>query len=1033
MMNMERALVPLAAGLALSLTSALSFGQVVDGVRDASYGTPLSIQGARVIDIVVAGPVSGSIQTNNSNVGGVGAYLGGDFDGPPENVLTGLEFVIPTSELNWDGVSPIKIAAFINGQGHDYLANQIIGGMDVSFFSPPGNPGEPRNVDFSDDLLYPGSQHRAIVDVLSGTTEAIDGTATGYPAPLWVQDVPTGFGNNTNPDQHAAGGSEFNALRAYRDDNGTPGNTSDDLIYVHISGNLQTNFNKIDVFFDVRSGGQQLLRNDNASIDYGGLNRMGSSMEGNGLRFDTDFAADYYFTMTTGNNASPELYASSAVIFTDGDPNFGTEDEAGNYLAGGAAVDGPYTGIGPNGGEITYHLDNSNVLGVSSPGGGTGGDSPVVTDPATVNTGIEFAINLDQLGYDDNGQVSIAGFLMYSGWDYFSNQVIGGLPANTNSLGSPAADKSFNDSDPNGVPGNQFVTVAVPVSPSTTLPTLNGTREASYGSPLWVNANSTSFGDNNNPGQNDATGSEIDAVYAQVVQDGSGDRLLYVFVAGNIGQFHRLVTFFDLKAGEGQNQLRGDNPDIDFNGLNNMEGFRFDAGFAPDFVLGYHLGLNETTLEVQHYFDGAELFTDGSESQVPVGGRFAGGVKTTDPLSGEIVYREGFGNNTLGGGNQRFNANGSELAAAYARIGTIIDPFGPSVPALYLFFSGNLEPNGNKLDIFFDTQSGNGQNTLIWDDPENPNGYQGNPLFDFPSGGQSHALNRMGGPFPIYLYDEFGELVLDKFGEPIIADSQPGLTFDAGFNADHYFSIELFGVDTSAGFPSATAQALFARLRGALGGSDPGEGRFVGQTLLYDGAEGIFENGDLAEFELIRAFIDNSNTAGVPGGSSPGIATADISGPASAANTGIEIAIPLSDLNWDGESVIRIQAFINGISHDFVSNQSLQGICSYDLGEPRFVNFGDHDGVQFIELQRVPASNSFINLSAAPGECVDPVEPPACPVDINGDGIVNADDLGILLGNFGCSGACEGDINEDGTVNADDLGLLLGAFGVICE
>lgn len=60
-----------------------------------------------------------------------------------------------------------------------------------------------------------------------------------------------------------------------------------------------------------------------------------------------------------------------------------------------------------------------------------------------------------------------------------------------------------------------------------------------------------------------------------------------------------------------------------------------------------------------------------------------------------------------------------------------------------------------------------------------------------------------------------------------------------------------------------------------------------------------------------------------------------------------------------------------------------------------------------------------------------PLDPVAGIVgDLNGDGVVDADDLGILLNHFGCTGAaCDGDINGDGVVNADDLGLLLGAFG----
>ena len=49
------------------------------------------------------------------------------------------------------------------------------------------------------------------------------------------------------------------------------------------------------------------------------------------------------------------------------------------------------------------------------------------------------------------------------------------------------------------------------------------------------------------------------------------------------------------------------------------------------------------------------------------------------------------------------------------------------------------------------------------------------------------------------------------------------------------------------------------------------------------------------------------------------------------------------------------------------------------------------------------------------------------PADLNGDGIVNGGDLGILLGNWGGTGT--GDINGDGLVNGQDLGILLGSWG----
>lgn len=47
--------------------------------------------------------------------------------------------------------------------------------------------------------------------------------------------------------------------------------------------------------------------------------------------------------------------------------------------------------------------------------------------------------------------------------------------------------------------------------------------------------------------------------------------------------------------------------------------------------------------------------------------------------------------------------------------------------------------------------------------------------------------------------------------------------------------------------------------------------------------------------------------------------------------------------------------------------------------------------------------------------------------DLNGDGVVDGSDLGLLLALWG-SGSAEGDLNGDGVVDAADLGLLLGAW-----
>lgn len=59
---------------------------------------------------------------------------------------------------------------------------------------------------------------------------------------------------------------------------------------------------------------------------------------------------------------------------------------------------------------------------------------------------------------------------------------------------------------------------------------------------------------------------------------------------------------------------------------------------------------------------------------------------------------------------------------------------------------------------------------------------------------------------------------------------------------------------------------------------------------------------------------------------------------------------------------------------------------------------------------------------------------PACPADLNHDGIVNTGDLTLLLARFGQSVApgSTGDINGDGVVTTPDLTALLVRFGQSC-
>lgn len=58
---------------------------------------------------------------------------------------------------------------------------------------------------------------------------------------------------------------------------------------------------------------------------------------------------------------------------------------------------------------------------------------------------------------------------------------------------------------------------------------------------------------------------------------------------------------------------------------------------------------------------------------------------------------------------------------------------------------------------------------------------------------------------------------------------------------------------------------------------------------------------------------------------------------------------------------------------------------------------------------------------------------PACPADLDKDGMIGLSDLSIMLTNFGgAGGPCDGDLDGNGTVDLADLSELLTAFGLAC-
>ncbi|MFG0283807.1 MAG: MYXO-CTERM sorting domain-containing protein [Phycisphaerales bacterium JB039] len=270
------------------------------------------------------------------------------------------------------------------------------------------------------------------------SAQVIDGAsfAGEYGPALFAQTVGTGFGDNVDPARDFAGGSEIDGLF---------GRISGGMLYLGVSGNLETNFNKLDLFFDVAPGGQNKLRGDNPDVDFNGLNRMGDDGSGNGLRFDAGFAADYFVTYTNGigGSGNPEHYISAAQILTGG-------GGLGAFVGGGEKSLGRISGAGPLGGAIEIDGDNSNIAGVGPLG------DPFVSDPAGVDTGFELAISLTELGWDGSSPIVVAGFINGGGHDFVSNQLLGGLDAGTGNLGEPRA------IDLSAIAGAQYVVIPTP-------------------------------------------------------------------------------------------------------------------------------------------------------------------------------------------------------------------------------------------------------------------------------------------------------------------------------------------------------------------------------------------------------------------------------------------------------------------------------------------------------------------------------------------------------------------------------------------
>ena len=272
----------------------------------------------------------------------------------------------------------------------------------------------------------------ALVIAISSTSVHADGTVDGtigaaYGPAVSVQTVNTQFGDEDGPDGvGGADGGELDA--AYLSIIG-------DRLFIGITGNVETDsFNKLNLFIDSRSGGENIL---SALPEYDFAN---VSTNLGLVSFAPGFEADFHVFGRAGlgnyevdfvdrqGGTSTNVLSSFGSAILSGD--FGTAiGTIGSTAGTGDGVTGPAAAM-----PIDFALDNSNIAGVVA-----GTDAAVTADALAVTTGAEFSIALSDLDAEPGDTITIV--VAYSNGDYnfFSNQYLGGLPAGTENLGADGA------------------------------------------------------------------------------------------------------------------------------------------------------------------------------------------------------------------------------------------------------------------------------------------------------------------------------------------------------------------------------------------------------------------------------------------------------------------------------------------------------------------------------------------------------------------------------------------------------------------
>jgi len=682
----------------------------------------------------------------------------------------------------------------------------------------------------------------------------------------------------------------------------------------------------------------------------------------------------------------------------------------------GLAVAQPATVDGVKGAGEPYVLlwaqNQPTGFGDNTAGKYTGGDFG--DPPGDVATGVEIRIPLAELNLVGSETLDIGGWVNSGDRTYKSNQIIGALPVDTGNIGGAGTDFTAAPFDTT----TQHVTVDLSAAPTTT-PTVDGTKDAGYGSAVFLQGNYTGFG-NETDGTVDGDGpngggSEIDALY--VAKDAT---YLYLFVAGNL-EFNGngLDIYIDTPAG-GSNVIGSGSGSGAFI-VNGQTGTTFDAAMDADYLISVDSWDDDSdgmTPNVPRAWAGPLSGSiDDCGSLAGWGASNAGDCTGGD--SGAPAVRLGVDDSNIAGvigspGNPSPVSPdadwgyGSEIDNVWAYMD---DENSDTVPdKLYILVGGNAEVNYNKLNFFLDTQSG-GQNALRGDNVD----------ISF------NGLNRMGESDPV-------------------AGSGDGVHFDTGFAPDYWFDMN-DGVDGGTGNLQNYTDCAVLRTDGPLfdlfSGFILDYGSYFG-GFVTDGSgvpvaspvEVMDFSGPLADIQdgtksslyanyaprtlqldpmnpvsgLLQSAIDNSNVDGVSDASADG---------ACAVETGLEICIDLNEAGWDGSQDILFTGWVSNSGFDYVSNQVIGGLPAADnLAEVRDIDFTAIAGDQFINI------TSLINSGGI--TCT-----PVCICDLDGSGVLNLDDINLFAQAF-VANDLAADMDGNSVLNLDDINIFAQCFVAGC-